>query len=528
MAALKMDMEMTCDVLVLGGGPAGTWAAYTASSWGAKVVLADKGYCGSSGATAPSGTNLWNIHAEPEERKQQIGQFLKRGNALSDKGWLERLIQETAAGTHRLVQLGYPFPLDQAGKPIRRSLQGPEYMRLMRQVVQTAGVKILDHAPALHLLKDEEGVHGAHGIRLQTGGNWTVHARAVIIATGGCAFLSKALGTNVLTGDGYLMAAEAGAELSGMEFSNEYGLAAAFSTVTKNFFFLWASYSREDGTPIERPDKRTLARHLMEGPVFAILDQADARQQAAMRATQPNFFLPFDRLGINPFKQRFPIALRLEGTVRGNGGINLVNDRCAASVPGLFAAGDAATRELVTGGTTGGGNINASWAMTSGRVAGRAAAAHAAFMKQAGRQQKQLADAVQAAPDNGKPLDIEAATRALQGEVVPFEKNLFRTGTKLQQSLDKLDALRDQVMHAATPDREPRTLLRKHELLAMIATARWMYTSALGRPESRGMHQRDDFPDENEKMSSRLIVTGVENIQLHPSELTLPTGGVLT
>ena len=52
-----------------------------------------------------------------------------------------------------------------------------------------------------------------------------------VIATGGCAFLSRALGCNVLTGDGHLMAAEVGADFSGMEFSNAYGLCPAFSRV---------------------------------------------------------------------------------------------------------------------------------------------------------------------------------------------------------------------------------------------------------------------------------------------------------
>lgn len=51
----------TADVLVLGGGPAGTWAAIAAARAGARVVLADKGYCGTSGATAPSGTGVWYV-----------------------------------------------------------------------------------------------------------------------------------------------------------------------------------------------------------------------------------------------------------------------------------------------------------------------------------------------------------------------------------------------------------------------------------------------------------------------------------
>ncbi|MHC5722146.1 MAG: FAD-binding protein, partial [Nostoc sp.] len=90
------------------------------------------------------------------------------------------------------------------GKPYRRSLQGPEYMRLMRRQIQRAGVKILDNSPALELLVDDDGaVAGALGVNRQTGEKWLVRSQSTIIATGGCAFLSKALGCNVLTGDGY-------------------------------------------------------------------------------------------------------------------------------------------------------------------------------------------------------------------------------------------------------------------------------------------------------------------------------------
>lgn len=51
-------MDLRTDVLVVGGGPAATWAAVKAAESGADVVLADKGYCGTSGATASAGTGI--------------------------------------------------------------------------------------------------------------------------------------------------------------------------------------------------------------------------------------------------------------------------------------------------------------------------------------------------------------------------------------------------------------------------------------------------------------------------------------
>ncbi|MDO9711462.1 FAD-binding protein [Paracraurococcus lichenis] len=226
------------DVLVLGGGPAGTWAAIAAAAAGARVVLADKGFCGTSGATAAAGTAVWYVPPDPVQRQAAMRQRWGMGGWLADPAWMGRVLDRAWDGVNQLADWGYPFPQDEAGAPRRNSLQGPEYMRLMRQRALRAGVRILDHSPALELLLDEHGaVAGAAGVRRQRGDSWSVEAGAVVVATGGCAFLSRGLGCDVLTGDGYLLAAEAGAEFSGMEFSNAYAISPAFGTVTKTLFY---------------------------------------------------------------------------------------------------------------------------------------------------------------------------------------------------------------------------------------------------------------------------------------------------
>ncbi|GAB7056770.1 hypothetical protein JCM16163A_35180 [Paenibacillus sp. YK5] len=163
-------------------------------------------------------------------------------------------------------------------------------MRLMRRTIQKAGVKIFDRSPALELLADYSGVGGAIGVNLDTGEDWIVKAKSVVIATGGCAFLSNALGCNVLTGDGYLMAVEAGADLSGMEFSNAYGFSTDFSSCTKNLLYHWATFYNEDGSIIEKRDKRSLSKILQVNPIYAKLDKATEDIKVAMRYAQPNFF----------------------------------------------------------------------------------------------------------------------------------------------------------------------------------------------------------------------------------------------
>ncbi|WP_409346824.1 FAD-dependent oxidoreductase [Paenibacillus sp. MBLB4367] len=515
------DLELEADVLVIGGGPAGTWAALTAASSGASVILADKGYCGTSGATAPSGTGVWYVEPDPKLREEAKLSRYGLGGQLADSGWMNRVLDRTYDNMNKLGAWGYPFPQDDQGNPYRRGLQGPEYMRLMRKLVKKAGVRILDHSPALELLADEHGVGGASGVRTQSGETWSVRAGAVVIATGGCAFLSKALGCNVLTGDGYLMAAEAGANLSGMEFSNAYAIAPTFSTVTKTAYYRYASFYYEDGTVVEGAGstrgRSVIARNLLQNrQVYARLDQAPEDIRPLLRTGQTNFFLPFDRVGIDPFTDLFPVTLRLEGTVRGTGGIHITDETCATKVPGLYAAGDAATRELICGGFTGGGSHNAAWAMSSGSFAGEGAAAHARGLgaKAVKRSLRGLSTSTLTAKSTAKPDRTDAFVRAVQDEVTPYDRNLFRTEKSLDGSLDRLDRLWNEIREEPVQLRPDS--FKAREAAAMTATARWMYRSAKVRTETRGMHKREDFPQLDAAQRYRLVSGGLDTVWVKP------------
>ena len=516
------DVSLKADVLVIGGGPAGAWAALTATENGASVILVDKGYCGSSGATAPSGSGVWYIPDGQREEAMKSREAL--GGHLSERKWMERVLQRTFENVNRLDEWGYPFPIDEHGVKHKRSLQGPEYMRLMRRKLNKAKIKILDHSPALELLNDGYGIAGAAGVQTQENNQtWAVQANSIVIASGGCAFLSKALGCNVLTGDGYLLASEAGADLSGMEFSNAYAITPKYSSITKTAFYEWASFTYEDGSMIEgagsKRGRSVIAKKLSEGQkVFAQLDKAknDHDLQKYMRIAQPNFFLQFDRMGINPFEDRFEVTLRFEGTVRGTGGIRITDETCATSVPGLFAAGDAATRELICGGFTGGGSYNAAWAISSGYWSGEAAAKYALTYNRNNHDRTLTRKQVVGINEHhtlGETLGGNELTKLVQAEVTPYNINLFRTEENLTSSLLKLNNLwNDAKSHLGEKD---SNLVRVRESAAMLATSRWMYTAALQRTETRGMHKRLDFPEKDDHQQSRLITSGLDHIKVH-------------
>jgi succinate dehydrogenase/fumarate reductase flavoprotein subunit len=254
----------------------------------------------------------------------------------------------------------------------------------------------------------------------------------------------------------------------------------------------------------------------MTQPVYCQLDQASEDMRASLRAAQPNFFLPFDRAGIDPLTQRFPVTLRLEGTVRGTGGIRIADEGCGTSVPGLFAAGDAATRELICGGFTGGGSHNAAWAISSGNWAGQSAAAHAKTLgNNAGKRDPRSAGRATLAPSSDRRLDAELLVRDVQAEVFPYERNLFRTERGLVESLGRLDSLWSDVQ-GARPEQLARSVIRGREAAAMLATARWMYATARHRQESRGMHKHQDFPTLDPAQQRRLVTSGLDRVQVRP------------
>ncbi len=139
---------LTADVVVLGGGPAGAWAAIMAAERGASVVLADKGRVGTSGAMAAANTAVIDVAPGSVARRQVIERRLERGLGLAQAEWIERMVDEANTRLRQLAEWGYPFARNDRGEIYRGSLRGPDYMQLLRRRLHKAGVRVLDHSPA--------------------------------------------------------------------------------------------------------------------------------------------------------------------------------------------------------------------------------------------------------------------------------------------------------------------------------------------------------------------------------------------
>lgn len=503
------SLRLETDVLIIGGGLAGCWAAITAAQAGAKVVIAEKGYCGTSGVAASAGPGHWFIPPEGTLRRDAIARRLEMAEGLGDADWMETIIDRTFR-TLPTIASHYRYTQDDNGKVRYHALRGPEYLRALRQKALDSGVIILDHSPAMKLLRHDDGsVAGATGVSLKSElDQWSIRAGATILATGGCAFRSHLLGSSNNTGDGLLMAAEAGACFSGMEFSAFFTIVPATTTMARTMIYSFARYYDVAGHELERPasphNNHFLAEVLRTGPVFCDLSRVPDDIRSQLPQISPNVPLTFQRLGIDPFTQRFPISLVGEGTIRGVGGIRVTNRHAGCDVPGLYVAGDVASREPVTGAISGGGAVNAAWALSSGCIAAESAVAYTR------KQRRSLKEPIIPSPEyETVTRDHKAVERAVQDEMLSPHKQYFRTAFSLEKSSQALEAAWQQLSGDTVQNTNARAQLRQHELKALAAASRWCTASALARKESRGIHYRTD--SETAETPMHILSGGITN-----------------
>lgn len=524
-------LVLRTDVLVIGGGPAATWSAISATEAGARTVLADKGYCGTSGVAATAGTGHWLVPPDVVRRDEEIGAREVQGGYLTDRTWSDAILDEAWFRTELIDGWGYrparatPRPPTFALRPGDRTFAGqsPDYLRFLRGRTKRGGARILDHSPALELLVDDDGrVRGARGYQRQLGRPWTVLAGAVVLATGGVTWKSHSLGSDVDTGDGHLMAAEVGAHFSSMEFSNFYGMVPLGTSMDKNGFFVRASYWDHEGVPIHyrnlHESRAELLAASLRGTITAQFTQFPPETRARVRESMPNFFMVTDKLGVDPFTQRFPMDWVQEGTVRGTGGIHLRDRDAWTGVPGLYAAGDVTARDKLVGAATGAGGPNLAWAVATGTWAGHAAAGAAArtddvaltALRGSGERGLRPSSAGRRTTSASGGEAWRDVVAAVQDHMLPIDHAAFRDDAKLAASRSALDALWEQdALLVPAAGWAGLEAIRTREAAAMLATARWVVRAARERTETRGMHTRTDHPATDPAQAHRLLVGGL-------------------
>jgi succinate dehydrogenase/fumarate reductase flavoprotein subunit/HEAT repeat protein len=234
-------LRLECDVLVIGGGTAGTMAALTAAEHGAQVLLMEKGHVRHSGALAMGMDGVNNAvipgKATPED---YVAEITRANDGIVNQRTIYQTATRGFAMVQRLESYGVKFEKDEHGEyAVRRVHRSGSYVlpmpegkdvkkalyRVLRQRSMREKIRIENRLVPVRVLTHDGRAVGAVALNSRTGEFVVVRAKAVILATGPCGrlglpasgYLYGTYENPTNAGDGYSMALHAGAELSGIE-----------------------------------------------------------------------------------------------------------------------------------------------------------------------------------------------------------------------------------------------------------------------------------------------------------------------
>lgn len=519
------------DVLVIGGGLAGCWAAIRARQLGSRVILMDKARVAKSGAS----TFINNMLAPVPEGQMELwrDELIELGEYFNDQEWVQVVVEEQGQRVQQLAEWGVPFERNAEGElrtKIGRGhiytrivlINGHRLMAVLRQKLVELGVQLLERVSAVDLLTSDGAyptggrVCGAAGVETRTSRPVMVKAGAVVITSGQMGTKLRAHFVNNLSGDGQAMAYRAGAELVNMEFCTSgnlsyyqrrfhsggqsllQGMGAIFVNAQGERFM-----THYDPVLKERSNLAYLcqafAKEALEGrgPLEWDMSSFSEEDVALVRRLLPTTLRPFDEVGINVREQRIECTPVISvASSCGEGGIRVIDTTCATSLPGLYSAGAAAWNPVHGTYTVGG--INLAFCNVGGYRAGEHAALWASNQEESNPGQDVLdwvTERVLAPLQRSAGPGADDVVHQIQQVVIPAANSIFKNETRIRQVLLRLAEIRDDASVVFASD--AHDLVKAHEAVNLVTLAQLVFLAALERRESRSWHYRVEFPNKD-------------------------------
>ena len=541
-------VRLSTDVLIVGGGLAGTNAAMGAAEKGAAVVVADKGKIERSGDAGGGIDHFMAFLDQNQDWDTQdgfLGYVERIGRGTGHLSIIESVYcAELPDAIARMERIGNPLTqpdgtfyrtksMGQPG-PYWINFNGKKLKPRLGSAVRKLGCTVLDKVMMVDLLTYGGEVVGGIGFHIRTGTFYIIQAKATVIATGNTNRLYENPRLNPFntwlcpfdTGDGQLMAFRAGATLSNMEYMRMTLLPKGFAAPGFNalvgmggrFLNSLGEYYMEKRHPMgNRATRYDVVYHTLEemreghGPIYIDCRHLAEKDLAHLmnslgydKDTLPDYF---EQRGENLRERPVEITVS-EGMQAGptevtGSGIK-IDRESASTVAGLFACGDAADHNRCVHGAVAGG-------YRAGKSAARYASGPAVTGCPAESKIKELLDRF-VAPlhrTSGYPYrQIEDAVRKIMSE----HAGAMRTETGLRVGMEKLNRLESYLDEMRAGDFHD--LMRTHETRSLLQVGKIMATAALFRTESRNKpyHHRLDYPEtDNEKWCGLVTVTKHQN-----------------
>jgi succinate dehydrogenase / fumarate reductase flavoprotein subunit len=559
------------DVLVIGAGGAGLRATIAAAEAGLNVGVVCKSLLGKAhtvmaeGGIAGALANLdkkdsWQVH---------FMDTMRGGAFLNNWRTVEILAKEAPERVLELEQYGAVFDRTPAGLIMQRPFGGHTYRRLnhvgdrtgleLLRTVQdravAAGMKCYMEVTMTRLLKDGDRVVGAFGYYRESGRFLVIKARAVILATGGWGRMYRVTSNSwESTGDGAMLAYDAGAELMDMEMVQFHptgmiwppGVRGILVTegvrgeggILRNvkgerFMFKpeytpaaykgrYAETEEEAARWLEdkdnnRPPPELLPRDITSRAIYrevlagngtehgGVYLDITHRDPDLVKRKLPSMYEQFHALGdVDITKQAMEVGPTIHYTM---GGVRAESETCATNVPGLYAAGEVACG--VHGANRLGGNALCDL-LVFGKRAGEAAAAYAGTAGHGAIDEAQIraeADLLLAPFESSGSENPYLLTQELQA-AMQEDAMIARTEASLLRCLEKVLELqgRAQNMHVDGSRIYNPGWHTSRDIRFMLKVSEIIVRCALERQESRGAQWRTDYPNADPEWAKKNLI----------------------
>ncbi len=516
---LKDLNNVSCDVLIIGGGGASLWAALEAKEMGADVLIASKVKMGFTNNTYIAGGLI--AVAGQAGGQDNTGLFLKDtvigGRFLNNQNLVALVADEAKAQISSMEDRGVNFARDEEGLQIQlipghsqarhvspRRPRGLNYIFPLKEAALKMGVKLLDKLFITRLYTMDGRIAGASGIT-DDGGFLTISAKCVVMATGGYAHVfHRTNNAPGITGDGLALAYDIGVPLMDLEFVQFYpsGMGKYGNKMLFYEFLVFHGGARlknargEDIiTKHNLDDPMALTRdRLSRAMAFEILSGLDVDGGVVMDLSPVKDDDLKSVRGMIPLKWTAEKkAITVAPTTHFCMGGVMMSEQAETTQPGLFAAGEVCAG--VHGANRLGGNALAE-VFVIGGIAGRNAAKRAREIDMSqipSSLLKEERDRLAFSP--ARPgEDVRTLTDALK-EAMWTGAGVIRDAGPLEKVRSRIEELKSSGIDSP---RENMDDLKKYlEFQNMLLLSDMICRAALLRTESRGSHYRNDFPEED-------------------------------
>ena len=563
------------DVLIVGGGASGLRAAIAVAESHPRlsVAIVSKVYPMRSHTVSAEGGAAAVIRA-PDSLEEHVHDTISGGDWLCDQDAVEAFVKEAPEELLRLEHWGCPWSREADGHVAVRPFGGMKQMRtwfaadktgfhLLHTLFQTSlkydHIVRYDEWFVTRLLVDDGRACGVVAVDLMSGRIEPITARAVILATGGCGrvfpFTTNA---NIKTGDGMALAFRAGAPLKDMEFVQYHPTGLPFTGILiteaaraeGGWLLNKDGYRYLQDYDLGKPEPTPVLKSMELGPRDR-LSQAFVKEVEKGRTVDSPYgqivHLDLRHLGekvitsklpmvrelcldyenIDPVREMIPVRPVVHYMM---GGVS-TDISGATPLPGLYAAGEVACVSINGANRLGSNSLTE--CLVFGARAGQAAAEYVAgasdprpaALAQARDERRRLEQEILHRDGGREPI---SAIREEMHATMEDGAGIYRSRDSLVKAADKLRDLQERLVSARIDDHS-RTfnteLVARLELSFMLDVAESIVLSASRREESRGAHQRTDFParDDQRFLAHSLVhreADGSSRVEYAPVTIT--------